>query len=81
MSDALRKEIIGIALLGLFLFVLVSLLSYHPFDPSPNSATSEAVRNFCGRAGSYTADFLVQYFGWHELRCWPASSSSSPCSP
>ncbi len=63
MSDALRKEIIGVALLGLFLFILVSLLSYYPFDPSLNSATSEAVKNFCGRAGSYTADFLVQIFG------------------
>jgi S-DNA-T family DNA segregation ATPase FtsK/SpoIIIE len=64
MSDALKKEIIGIALLGLFLFILVSLLSYHPFDPSSNSATSDTVMNFCGRAGSYTADFLVQYFGF-----------------
>jgi S-DNA-T family DNA segregation ATPase FtsK/SpoIIIE len=64
MSDALKKEIIGIALLGLFLFIFVSLLSYHPFDPSPNSATSDTVMNFCGRAGSYTADFLVQYFGF-----------------
>ena len=41
MSDALKKEIIGVALLGLFLFVFVSLLSYNPFDPSSNSATSE----------------------------------------
>jgi S-DNA-T family DNA segregation ATPase FtsK/SpoIIIE len=64
MSDALKKEIIGIALLGLFLFIFVSLLSYHPFDPSLNSATSDTVMNFCGRAGSYTADFLVQYFGF-----------------
>ena len=64
MSDALKKEIIGVALLGLFLFVFVSLLSYNPFDPSPNSATSEPVMNFCGRAGSYTSDFLVQLFGW-----------------
>jgi S-DNA-T family DNA segregation ATPase FtsK/SpoIIIE len=65
MSDALRKEIIGIALLGLFLFILVSLLSYHPFDPSPNAlAASGAVKNFCGKAGSYAADFLVQHFGY-----------------
>ncbi len=64
MSDPLKKEIIGVALLGLFLFVFVSLLSYNPFDPSINSAASETVANFCGRAGSYTADFLVQLFGW-----------------
>ena len=65
MSDALKKEIIGIALLGLFLFIFVSLLSYHPFDPSPNSlAASGTVKNFCGKAGSYGADFLVQHFGY-----------------
>ena len=64
MSDALRKEIAGIGLMGLFLFLVVSLLSYHPFDPSFNTAAaSGAVRNFCGRAGSYTADFLIQLFG------------------
>jgi S-DNA-T family DNA segregation ATPase FtsK/SpoIIIE len=63
MSDALRKEIAGIGLMGLFLFLIVSLLSYHPFDPSFNTAASGTVRNFCGRAGSYTADFLIQLFG------------------
>jgi S-DNA-T family DNA segregation ATPase FtsK/SpoIIIE len=64
MPDALRKEIVGVGLLGLFLFTLVSLLSYHPFDPSFNAdVSSDTVRNFCGRAGSYTADFLFQMFG------------------
>ncbi|MGD0231135.1 MAG: DNA translocase FtsK 4TM domain-containing protein [Syntrophorhabdales bacterium] len=64
MSDALRKEIIGVGLAGLFLFTLVSLVSYHPFDPSLTTvAATGQVRNFCGRAGSYTADFLFQYFG------------------
>ena len=64
MSDALRKEIIGVGLAGLFLFTLVSLLSYDPLDPSFNTvAAGGAVRNFCGRAGSYAADFLFQLFG------------------
>ncbi len=64
MSDELRKEIIGIGLAGLFLFIFVSLLSYYPFDPSLNSvAAGGAVKNFCGRAGSYTSDFLIQLFG------------------
>jgi S-DNA-T family DNA segregation ATPase FtsK/SpoIIIE len=63
MSEELKKEIIGVGLFGLFVFVLVSLLSYHPFDPSLNSVASGPVRNFCGRAGSYTSDFLIQLFG------------------
>ena len=40
MSDELRKEIIGIGLAGLFLFIFVSLLSYYPFDPSLNSVAA-----------------------------------------
>jgi S-DNA-T family DNA segregation ATPase FtsK/SpoIIIE len=63
MSSDLKKEILGVGLLGVFLFILVSLLSYYPFDPSINSVASGPVRNFCGRAGSYTADFLIQIFG------------------
>ena len=64
MSEELRKEIIGIGLAGLFLFIFVSLISYYPFDPSLNSVAAHgAVRNFCGRAGAYASDFLVQLFG------------------
>ncbi len=63
MSSDLKKEILGVGLLGVFLFILVSLLSYYPFDPSINSVASGPVRNFCGRAGSYAADFLIQIFG------------------
>ena len=62
-SEEIRKEIIGIVMLGLFLFLLASLLSYYPFDPSLNTVASGGVRNFCGRAGSYTSDFLIQIFG------------------
>jgi S-DNA-T family DNA segregation ATPase FtsK/SpoIIIE len=63
MSEEIKKEIIGIGLLGVFLFLFVSLLSYHPFDPSLNAVASDSVRNFCGRAGSYTSDFFIQIFG------------------
>jgi DNA segregation ATPase FtsK/SpoIIIE, S-DNA-T family len=62
-SEELKKEIIGVGLFGVFVFVIVSLLSYHPFDPSLNAVASGTVRNFCGRAGSYSSDFLIQIFG------------------
>ncbi len=64
MSEELRKEILGIGLLGLFLFVMASLVSYHPFDPSINTISSGPVKNLCGRAGSYTSDALIQLFGF-----------------
>jgi DNA segregation ATPase FtsK/SpoIIIE, S-DNA-T family len=63
MSEELKKEILGIGLLGLFLFVMASLVSYHPFDPSINTISSGPVKNLCGKAGSYTSDALIQLFG------------------
>jgi S-DNA-T family DNA segregation ATPase FtsK/SpoIIIE len=55
MSRELKKEILGVGLLGVFLFFLVSLVSYYPLDP--------ASRNLCGKAGFHLADVLVLVFG------------------
>jgi len=55
MSRELKKEILGIGLTGVFLFFLVSLVSYYPLEP--------ASRNLCGKAGFYLADILVLVFG------------------
>jgi len=63
MSPELKKEMLGIGLLGLFLFLLVSLISYHPFDPSLNTLASGAAKNWCGKVGSYISDILIQLFG------------------
>jgi len=63
MSGELKKEILGIGLLGLFIFLLVSLLSYHPFDPSFNTLAGGTVKNLCGKVGSYISDLLIQIFG------------------
>jgi S-DNA-T family DNA segregation ATPase FtsK/SpoIIIE len=62
-SGELKKEILGIGLLGVFLFLLVSLLSYHPLDPSFHTIADGSTRNLCGKAGSYLSDFLIQAFG------------------
>ena len=63
MSQELKKEMLGVGLLGLFLFLLVSLISYHPFDPSLNALASGAAKNWCGKVGSYISDILIQLFG------------------
>ena len=58
MSPELKKEMLGVGLLGLFLFLLVSLISYHPFDPSLNALASGGAKNWCGKVGSYISDIL-----------------------
>jgi S-DNA-T family DNA segregation ATPase FtsK/SpoIIIE len=58
------KEAVAVVFLFTGLFVFFSLASYHPFDPSLNTA-SEVVRpgNLTGRTGAYLSDFFLQTFG------------------
>ncbi len=63
MSGELKKEILGIALIGVFIFLFVSLVTYHPLDPSFHTATDGTVHNLCGKAGSYLSDLFIQLFG------------------
>jgi len=63
MSKELKKEIIGIGLIGLFIFLMVSLISYDPKDPSFTTLATGPVKNFCGKVGSYITDGLIQLFG------------------
>lgn len=63
MSEELKKEVIGIGLIGFFVFLMVSLISYHPLDPSFNTFSAGPVKNLCGKVGSYITDALVQVFG------------------
>lgn len=61
------KEVGGVLLIALSLFLLISLISYHPNDPSLNTVISAEsrvqVRNMMGLVGAYIADALVQFLG------------------
>jgi len=60
----MRKEIIGILLFFLVIFTLISLVSYHPADPSIHTAkASGPVHNLFGPLGAHVAGFLVGLFG------------------
>ena len=60
----MRKEILGVILAFALIFTAVSLLSYHPSDPSINHAgASGEVHNLFGPAGSHVAGVLVYLFG------------------
>jgi S-DNA-T family DNA segregation ATPase FtsK/SpoIIIE len=57
------NEITGFLLLAGGLVMLLSLISYHFFDPSLDTASSARPLNLVGYPGSYLADFFFQMFG------------------
>ena len=60
----MRKEILGVVLAFALIFTAVSLLSYHPSDPSINHAVaSRDVQNLFGPVGAHVAGFLIYLFG------------------
>ncbi|MBW2568856.1 MAG: DNA translocase FtsK 4TM domain-containing protein [Deltaproteobacteria bacterium] len=60
----MRKEIIGILLFFLVIFVLGSLLSYSPTDPSINNAKAISnIHNLFGVSGAHIAGILTGLFG------------------
>jgi len=63
-QDKLQKELKGMGIGVLGIFLLIALLSFNANDPSFNSYYSEAgVRNFGGRLGAEVADLFLQIFG------------------
>src|ERR1700688_3522160 len=58
------NEAVAVVFLFAGLFVLLSLVSYHPFDPSWNTAIGPTKPgNLTGRVGAIIADFLLQALG------------------
>lgn len=64
--ERLKHEIIGLLLVASGVLLFLSLISYHPMDPSFFSYTSariNEIHNWMGVFGSYTSGFLFQAFG------------------
>ena len=63
-SNARLNEACAVVFLAIGLFLLISLVSYQPFDPSLNAVSFAAKpANLTGRVGAYTSDFTLQVFG------------------
>lgn len=69
-SPALRSlarrrvaELGALALAAAAFGLLLAVATYHPGDPSLDTATAGAVGNLAGRPGAVVADLLVQGFG------------------
>ena len=59
-----RRDLVGIIYLVAGLFIVLSLASFRPTDPSFNSVGSGLhVHNYCGYFGSFLADLLFQLWG------------------
>jgi len=62
------NEAVGLVLFTLTALLLLSLLSYHPTDPSFNTSRNRlqdgSVENLVGEFGSTLADLLLQAFGY-----------------
>jgi S-DNA-T family DNA segregation ATPase FtsK/SpoIIIE len=56
-------ELAGLSLALLALTLLLALASYHPADPSFDTATAAHVANLVGAPGAGAADLLLQGFG------------------
>jgi S-DNA-T family DNA segregation ATPase FtsK/SpoIIIE len=62
----LKREIAGIILLAIAIFTVLSLISYHPSDPSFNVVRTgrvKVIHNLGGIVGSYLSDLLLQGLG------------------
>ncbi len=82
------NELVGLLVLASAVLLFLSLVSYHPTDPSFNTDGSGLVRNWIGPAGAYTSDVLLQIeglsafflplllgaLGWTWMRSRPAGS-------
>lgn len=62
------NEAVGLMLLSLALLLVLSLVSFHPMDPSLNVSrqllSQDTVHNFIGQYGSVLADLLLMFFGY-----------------
>ncbi len=62
--SARAVDMLGVVLCVAGLMFTASLVSYHPADPSLNSAGTEgAIHNLMGRGGAYLSDIFLQCFG------------------
>ena len=60
----MRREIIGILLFFLVIFTLISLVSFHPEDPSIHNAKAGGpIHNLFGLFGAHVSGILIGLFG------------------
>ena len=62
---------VGLLLLVVGIFLIISFISYNQGDPYYGYQTSEKIQNLAGLFGSYTAGTLLNYFDWASYILFP----------
>ncbi len=65
-QSRIKRDISGVLLILLSVFILLSLISYSPDDPSwaSVSTVSKQVHNYGGKVGASLSEALLQFFGF-----------------
>ncbi|MAK61752.1 MAG: cell division protein FtsK [Ponticaulis sp.] len=66
-GEPVWRILTGFAIFALGVFLVGSVGSYNPQDPSFNAATDQEITNLFGAAGAATADVLNQSLGWGAM--------------
>ena len=64
-------EASGVFMIAVALALLAALASFHPTDPSLNTATGTAAQNLLGYAGAHVSDILLQTLGLSSVLLAP----------
>ena len=57
------KRIFGIFIFLLAIYLIISLISWHPNDPSFNNHNNGLIQNFLGTSGAVISDLMLQAIG------------------
>merc|ERR1711916_395815 len=66
-GEPVWRILTGFAIFALGVFLVGSVGSYNPQDPSFNAATDQEITNLFGAAGAATADVQNQSLGWGAM--------------
>ncbi len=72
-KNTLLRHVLSIFFLAFSFFILISLISYHPFDPSLFSVTipDQKIHNLGGSVGAYLSGLAFYYFGLTSFLLFP----------
>ena len=66
-SGALKRAILSLALCAIGTVLLISVLSYNPFDTTGDTAGIGQIQNLFGKPGAGLSNLLLQFLGWGSL--------------
>ena len=57
------KRLFGLLLFSLAIYLITSLISWTPYDPSLNNYNSNSISNILGASGAIISDLMLQFIG------------------